>query len=137
MKTKLGVTTREVTSDALRPAGPDDECYYCRRKLGSMHKFSCVLVTVKRTYQVFLYNENVGTWTVEEPASWDRTLREFFRNGSSWCANNMMTQGMLELDDGVELPFDDVESDCCTICDAVSVLPIGASGPGIEALGDS
>lgn len=74
--------THIVNENATRPAGRNDECFYCQRKLGEEHKEDCVIR--KRTI-VLKYSFEV---VVEIPEDWDQHQIEFHRNESSWCANN-------------------------------------------------
>jgi hypothetical protein len=116
-----------VTEQDARPAGKPDECFYCRRRIGERHKFECVLVEVPRTYRVLLDRKDVGTWSREDPASWDRDMRYFHKNESCWCANNMKDQGTLNLNEGAVLPFDNDEGErsyVCTLCNHVELVPV-------------
>lgn len=116
----VALTPRVVTADddGIRPAGPPDACFYCRRKVGERHAFDCVTVTVPRVYRVVLDGEDIGSWATEDPASWDRDMREFHKNESSWCVGNIVDDG-LRLDEGRSLPADDEQC----LCNSVTLEP--------------
>lgn len=78
--------THLVTKKAVRPAGPQDRCFYCRQIIGTPHDFSCVLL--KRKVKVRLTVE----YEVDVPAEWDKEQIEFHRNEGSWCANNALDE---------------------------------------------
>jgi hypothetical protein len=75
------------------------------------------------TYYVLLDGKHVGTWQHEEPEDWDWETRHFMRNDSSWCTNNMRSHGTLDLDEGVTIPFDPVDSDVRNLCCRVELVP--------------
>lgn len=110
---------RIVTADDVRPAGPPETCFFCRRPIGQQHAFECVTVTVPRTYEVLLDAQTVGLWTCDDPVSWDRDQRYFHKNESSWCANNLLTSGALRLTEGRALP---APGDDC-LCRRVELIP--------------
>ena len=60
--------THIVTADdeGIRPAGKPDECFYCLRKVGELHRDDCVTVTVVRRYKVILDGKEVGTLSLKE-----------------------------------------------------------------------
>ncbi|HYE20102.1 MAG TPA: hypothetical protein VEA69_16760 [Tepidisphaeraceae bacterium] len=68
--------------DGIRPAGPPDECFYCRQKVGTPHGPTCVCVTrrvkVRYTFEI----------EIDVPHHWDDDHVHFHRNESSWCATN-------------------------------------------------
>ena len=70
-----------ITDNGVRPAGKNDECFYCRSPVGQ-HTDECVCVersvVIKATIE----------YVVKVPRSWDVDLIEFQRNESSWCADN-------------------------------------------------
>jgi hypothetical protein len=83
--------------DGIRPAGKQDECFYCNRKIGQPHKQNCVVVKKIVEYQVFykgrLYKGRlVGTFTREDPYFWTPADCEFHKNESSWCADNALNE---------------------------------------------
>ena len=79
----------EVRNFAIRPAGPSDKCFYCRKELDEQHKLDCVIRT--RTVVVRATIEYV----VNVPEFWTPEDIERHRNESSWCALN----GVNELDE--------------------------------------
>lgn len=80
--------------DGIRPAGQPQTCFYCHRKVGEEHERDCVIVTrrVEHRVGVKLPDGTVarGLWVFEEPHDSDVQRSEFYRNESSWCANNML-----------------------------------------------
>ena len=83
---------------------------------------------VTAAYIVMLDGEAVGTWVVDEPASWDYAMREFIRNESSWCSNNARREGYLSLREGVSIPWDRDDGGVCRVCDRLSFEPQPRSG---------
>lgn len=116
------VPPRVVTEDdnGIRPAGPPDACFYCRRKIGERHEEDCATVTAKGTYIVKLNGEEIGSWICEEPRSWDKDQRYFHKNLGTLCRNNIRHFGMLNLTKG-DLPPEEVD-DC--LCAAVELIPL-------------
>jgi hypothetical protein len=95
--------------EGIRPAGPQDACLYCRRKVGQKHRFDCVVVTKKIEMRVTatlggeipdkdgnIHHEPVtvhtGTWALSEAYEWDAGSCEFHKNESSWCASNFLQE---------------------------------------------
>lgn len=72
----------------IRPAGKPDECFYCHQKVGSPHSPKCVVIVRDSTYEVYLHDQLVGTWTRYDPAGWSKEDCEFHKNDSSWCSSN-------------------------------------------------
>ena len=72
-----------VGADGVRPAGPQDACFYCRAKVGQPHNDGCVIRA--RTVVVRFEVELV----LSEPESHDKDLIEFGYNEGSWCADNL------------------------------------------------
>lgn len=70
----------------IRPAGPQNACFYCRQKIGDPHARDCVMVTkrVRVRYSIEL--------EVEVPHCWDQESVEFHRNEGTWCANNALEE---------------------------------------------
>lgn len=66
----------------MRPAGPDDECMYCRQKTGQPHRNKCVSV-LRRVRMRYEFEIEIAV-----PAFWTTHDIEFHRNDSSWCAGN-------------------------------------------------
>ena len=67
----------------VRPAGKQDECFYCHEKVGTQHKTDCVIR--ERTVVVEVRMHMVVT----VPEFWTTEDIEFHRNESTWCANNL------------------------------------------------
>lgn len=87
----------------IRPAGPQDECFFCHQKVGIPHLFDCVVICVEDVYEVFVDDEKFGEWTCQDPASWDQHDCEFHKNDSSWCTGNILRFAS-EKDDQDSLP---------------------------------
>jgi len=75
-----------LDDDGIRPAGPADECFYCRAKLGQPHDETCVTVHQKVRVR---YSFDVD---IDVPHSWTTEDIEFHRNDSSWCAGNAIDE---------------------------------------------
>lgn len=71
-----------VTDNGIRPAGKQDECFYCGVHIGEPHQRDCVLR--KRTVVL----EMKIQYVVEVPSFWDKASIEFHRNDSSFCSGN-------------------------------------------------
>lgn len=71
-----------VTENGVRPAGKQDECFYCNNPIISDHAPNCVLL--KRTVVVRMEVEMV----ISVPRDWDEDMIDFHYNDSSSCANN-------------------------------------------------
>lgn len=90
-----------VDDGGIRPAGPQDACFYCHQTVGNLHAPDCVTIVRDAVYAVWQVTpkgeriRRIGTWTVPEPAAWGADDCEFHRNESSWCANNVRTTGTL------------------------------------------
>lgn len=90
-----------------RPAGPPDECFYCRRTLGQPHAADCVLWTKRVKVRAIIEYER------DVPHAWDRDLILFHLNESSWCKTNILNelQAILdarELESGMDECLDDL-----------------------------
>jgi hypothetical protein len=83
--------------DGIRPAGPPDACFYCRRKVGEKHGDKCVCVVRDVTYSVFHGSEEIGTWACAEPFEWDDAQGYFHRNEGTWCTDNAIDTASDEL----------------------------------------
>lgn len=89
---------REVTLDhwpkvipndyGIRPAGPQDACFYCRQQIGEFHGSTCVCVEKRVKYTVFHGDDHVGYFTRLEPYIWNNAWCEQHKNESSYCADN-------------------------------------------------
>jgi len=73
-----------VNNFSVRPAGKQDECFYCGEKVGSEHKQDCVIRS--RTVVVDFTIRMV----VDVPESWDKEDIEFKYNDGCWCADNLI-----------------------------------------------
>lgn len=127
MTTSLPFSPPVVTGDdyGIRPAGRPDACFYCNRRVGERHAFECVIVRVPRTYRVILDGADVGTWTVGDPVSWNAEAREFHRNESSWCANNVRSEGTLLVTDDARVALLNVtKPGKCELCPRVEFIPV-------------
>lgn len=69
-----------------RPAGPPDQCFYCRQQIGQPHKFGCVLWTRPVTVRAIV------TYDVNVPVHWDEGDVLFHRNDGTWCSSNMIEE---------------------------------------------
>lgn len=78
------ISEHKVTKRATRKGGKDDECFYCKSKIGDFHKKDCVLIH-KKVISAFLIQIRIEE---EVPNFWDAELIEFKGNGSSSCASN-------------------------------------------------
>lgn len=76
--------------DGIRPAGKPDECFYCRSKIGDLHKITCVMIRRDVEYIVTIDGNKVGKFIDDEPISWDKNRSEFSKNESSLCKNNFL-----------------------------------------------
>ena len=66
--------------------GPDNKnCMYCFQPVGKEHK-DCVLVKKRVKLKVEVEYET------DVPYHWDKDDIEFHRNGSSWCATNILSE---------------------------------------------
>lgn len=72
--------------DGIRPAGPEDACFYCGQKVGTAHRRDCTIVTkkVKVAYRFELEATVPHDWTEEDLL--------FHRNDGSWCADNALDE---------------------------------------------
>lgn len=75
-----------VTEKTQCPAGKIGHCCYCQQEIGTPHKDDCVCI--KKKVRVRLTIE----YEVEVPSFWDKENIEFHRNGSSWCASNLLEE---------------------------------------------
>lgn len=81
--------------------------------------------TVPRTYRVILDGVDVGTWTREDPVSWDADMRRFHKNESSWCADNIRDEGVLHVTEAARADLMRVTNpDACELCPRVVLEPV-------------
>lgn len=77
--------THQVTAEnGPRPAGRDDECFYCHQPIGMNHAPDCVCR--KRTIKLKLTTEVV----IDVPEYWDESNINFYYNESSHCTDNVL-----------------------------------------------
>jgi len=71
-----------LNDDGIRPAGRDDQCFYCHQMVGQPHGRECVIVEklVKLRY--------IFEVELKVPHHWTQEDIEFHRNESNWCASN-------------------------------------------------
>lgn len=69
--------------NGIRPAGPDNACFYCSSVLGEEHKLDCVIVekTVEIEYTTII--------PVQVPHSLNESDINFRYNESAWCGDNL------------------------------------------------
>lgn len=79
-------TFKVTFENGVRPAGKQDECFYCQEKIGGYHKEDCVMrsktVVVDYTFRMVL----------TFPISFDKDMIEFNRNDATWCADNALNE---------------------------------------------
>ena len=75
-----------VLADDSRPAGPDDQCFYCDQKVGEPHGAECVLVQklIRIRYEVDV--------DVMVPYSWAEEEVRDIRNSCEWCSLNALDE---------------------------------------------
>src|SRR5271157_1489277 len=91
-KNKTKRRTLDVLSndDGIRPAGPPDACFYCRKKVGELHKASCVMIHQEVELEATFEGSDFKlVFRCEEPWSWTERDIVFHYNDSSWCADNL------------------------------------------------
>lgn len=78
--------THIVDQKAIRPAGRNDECFYCQKKLGEEHKEDCVLRerTVVMKYSFYI--------VIPIPENWSKHNIEFHHNEGSWCFDSAIEE---------------------------------------------
>ena len=86
-----------MDDDGIRPAGPSDACFFCRSKIGQLHREDCVTIVRRTVYEVFLDDVLVGRWEHLDPASWYEGDCEFHKNESSWCKSNILADEKLDV----------------------------------------
>jgi hypothetical protein len=74
-----------------------------------------VTVCVRRVYRLVCDGVVIGSWTNDEPVSWDADMRRFARNDASWCADNIEDEGTLALAAGASLPAPSKGACLCTL----------------------
>lgn len=76
----------------IRPAGPQDECFYCQQKVGQKHKKECVTIEKMVKYNVLVEGSIVGTFTRLDPHHWTEEDCNFHKNLGTWCASNALKE---------------------------------------------
>jgi hypothetical protein len=79
----------DVRDDGIRPAGPSDACFYCKRRVGEEHGRDCAVVNQRVLLRVRV-GPHAGTFEDEAPFCWDRAMVESYWNDSSMCASNVL-----------------------------------------------
>lgn len=82
--------TFEITEndDGIRPAGKPDECFYCRKSVGSEHEDGCVITWKHKKVELVAKVE----FTEEVPEHWTKEDIIFRFNESTWCASNLFNR---------------------------------------------
>jgi hypothetical protein len=107
---KLGMSAKVIpgwptvlpNDSGIRPAGPPDECFYCRGKVGEPHGTECVCVSKRVRYEVYLDETPAGFFEHDDPYFWTDADCEFHKNESTWCKDNAL--------DGIEWLTDEHKS---------------------------
>jgi|SRR5215469_4847565 len=77
------------------PVRSKDHCFYCGHRKGEEHKEGCVIrertVVIRASFDL----------VVEVPEDWTEDKVEFKYNGSSWCADNLISD-LVKLEKRVE-----------------------------------
>ena len=68
----------------IRPAGKQDECFFCGSKIGERHKNDCVVCCKKVKLRATI------EFVTDVPFSWNKEEIEFHYNGGTWCADNLI-----------------------------------------------
>lgn len=78
--------TVQPDDDGIRPAGPDDACYYCGTEIGGQHDEKCPILR-----RVVVLE---ATITVALPVTLDATPEsiEFHWNNGTRCASNLVDE---------------------------------------------
>ena len=77
-----------MTADdgGIRPAGPQDRCFYCEAAVGERHGSECVTI-VKKVKMIYAFEIEITM-----PHHWTAKQIEAHRNESSWCADNAIRE---------------------------------------------
>jgi hypothetical protein len=70
--------------DGIRPAGPGNACFYCRRKIGERHSTTCV--TWVRAVKI----RAIVEFDSDEPVSFTKRDIEERYNEGSFCASTIL-----------------------------------------------
>lgn len=76
--------TRLVTKEnGVRPAGKQDECFYCHKKCGDEHDKDCVC------FEKVIMIKIEMTIPMKFPSNWNKDDIECRLNDSTYCFNNI------------------------------------------------
>lgn len=70
--------------DGIRPAGPGNACFYCRRKIGERHSTTCVMWVRAVKIRAIL------EFDIDEPVSFTKNDIEARFNEGSFCASTIL-----------------------------------------------
>lgn len=116
----------------IRPAGPQDRCFYCDRKIGEEHKQDCVVIVRDIKYRIFHKGREIGTLDSDEPSQWTNQDCEDHHNKGSWCKSNLLHHPGFNGDrEALESAF---EHGCG--CDGSIVMRVAERGHEIRRAGD-
>lgn len=80
----LNDTLLVTQENGIRPAGPQNQCLYCKCELGQPHANDCVCrrktVLVRASFEVLM----------EVPSDWDAAMMESYWNDGSYCIDNVL-----------------------------------------------
>lgn len=79
-------THRVTPENGVRPAGKDNECFYCHQPLGTEHLVDCAL----RTRTVLVEYRVLVVKHYPTDPDWDAHLVEFQINDGSWCCSTIL-----------------------------------------------
>lgn len=82
-----------ITETSARPMGNQDECFYCKTRIGKQHKEDCVIRS-----KTMVMNFTIRT-VISVPEFWDDDQIEFHYNNGSWCADNLLRELQARSDD--------------------------------------
>lgn len=92
----------------VRPAGPDDKCFYCKAPVGEQHREDCTIRA--RTVVLKLEVEFV----TDVPEDWTPEQIDFIKNGNTNCASNEM--------DHLARLWEKLGDDSPCLCDGLSYV---------------
>lgn len=73
----------------IRPNGKPDQCFYCKKSVGQLHKSDCTVIVRSIVYRVLHKGREIGTYRASEPAHWTNEDCEAHLTDSSWCKVNL------------------------------------------------
>lgn len=80
------VGPRIIDTDAARPAGKPEECFYCKRPAGTEHAASCTYPLKTVVCRVIV------EYVREVPNCWSQQQIDFHMNKSSSCTDNLIDE---------------------------------------------